>query len=192
MQIITTSPTVLNASYEENNLSNLNIESKLDDKFFHFLHINSIKIYENIIKICQLFNSFPSTLSISVGSQLILVKHINLDQSGLTIKKTSIDQNTSNNIEIYLSKSLIDIIEKNKPILDDYLILDILLELYIKSYSFRKCINENCQDFHLNLITCLNNYFKNYQNEQKNHKYLELLLDIIFVHYYFNRKVSNY
>ncbi len=181
---------MLNVSYDEQYETHSNREKKLDERFNHFLHLNSIKIYENIIKLSLHFHSFPTTLSISVGSQLILYKHSNRQIKLSLASNKTINQITSNNIEIYLSKSLIDIFDKNKPILDDFLILDILLELYIKSYSFRSCLNEYYQNFHLNLINCLNGYFKN-QSEQKDTKYLELLLDLIFVHFYFNRKVSN-
>ena len=61
-----------------------------------------------------------------------------------------------------------------------------LLELFIRSSLFRIEINESCQKFHVSLIECFTSYFK--EKKIFDLKYLELLIDFIFVYFYFNRK----
>ena len=158
-------------SLDEVTASNSTIQHKLTEKFSSFLLANSADIYDTIINLSETFYACPTTFAISVGSQLVIMK-----------------QTGQQSIELHLAKSLVQIFEENpssKRSDDDFLILDLLLELYIKSISFRHCLNECCATFHLNLLACLSDYFK---QDQQDPKYLELLLELIFVYFYFNRK----
>ena len=68
------------------------------------------------------------------------------------------------------------------------------MELFIKSESFRQALNEAAHSFHEDLVRCLREFFardKSVEGHANDGKYLELLLDLILVYYYFNRRVSN-
>lgn len=178
----------INNSNEMTN-SQHEFEKSINKKFLDFLSKNSIKIYENISELCALFELSPY-LSILICSQLILFKN---ELSDLSLFLTN---------EQYLSKCLIDTIDRSNQLLANYSIINILLELYIKCARFRNALNE-CQHFHLNLLNCLNVAFglKMDEHDQIDAqrienlsdqalKYIELLLDLLFSYFYFNKKVS--
>lgn len=147
--------------------------SESTDTFDRFINNNSIEIFKNISKVTEEFYVKPNFVLISIGSNLIRYKHS--------------ETYSTNEIEKFLSKSLVEIVEKDySVVLDGCLILDVLLELFIKSSSFRIEINESCQKFHVSLIECFTGYFKQIKNADL--KYIELLIDFIFVYFYFNRK----
>lgn len=121
----------------------------------------------------------------SIGSQLILFEE--------SPQKVSNQKSTV--IETYLSQALIDIVATTQSSFYDYLALDVILELFIKSECFRLALTDVEPNFHENLVHCLRQYFlaRAYDDDNgkaKDGKYLELLLDLTLVYFYFNRKVS--
>lgn len=91
-----------------------------------------------------------------------------------------------------MAKCLVDIIASKKHLThEDGVLLDVLLELFIKSPTYRGCVDdEDPQSFHISLVTCLKQSFEAQNtNDQSNEKCLELVLDFVFVYFYFNRKV---
>jgi len=184
-------------------LNNHQMETKMFQKFFKFMDKNSIKLYENVLALCDKYSHSP-IISISLCSHIILFKNQQLNQKQSLSKQSSRDSdyNTSLNIEQHLSKSLVDSIDKAPLLLDNYLIIDILLELYVKCANFRYNLNE-WKNFHLNLLSCLNKCLEASSKESKaknsnsefnstelnSTKYLEIILHLIFVYFYYNKKV---
>ena len=166
--------------------SNQQIEFKINTKFIEFMNDNSIKLYDVVSNLCSMHNQTPY-LAISLCSQLIFFKN-SQQQEQYNHKTTSFNLN----IEQHLSKCLIDKINSNLNLLNSTHVLDILVELYVKCSTFRLCLNE-CNLFHSNLMNCLTQTFQSLETSSSDTntlKYLELLLDVIFVYFYYNRKVS--
>lgn len=100
-------------------------------------------------------------------SELILFKTQHSEQIGRILdagsSSPSAGQNTSTSpgLEAYLAKCLIDTIEKNghEMLCDNYTLVAILLDLYIKCGTFRLLLNEHAARFHELLVTCLNRSF---------------------------------
>ena len=176
------------SSHEPAITSNHQLEMRMYAKFMAFIDKHSILIYENVYDLCSSFELNPH-LSISICSQLILYKNTSSAQHWSDSSKSS--QQATISIEHYLSKSLIDSIDKNIALLNNYNTLDILLELYIKCSTFRHTLNEN-QSFHSHLLSCLNKCLDGGNNDEciNNQKYLEIILDLVFVYFYCNRKVG--
>lgn len=151
-------------------------DSKLTTSFVEFLNKKSLKLNRIISLVCRRL-SLPLHVSISLSAQLIFFQDLN-QKSSLKL--------ASNQTEQSLCKSIIDELNENASLLSNHFILDVLLELYLKSAVFRFALNE-LPVFHASLIACLNEYI---ENDQENQLYLELLLDLIFVYFYFNRKVN--
>ena len=164
-----------NLAYDSVN-SNHQVEMKINTKFVSFVSKNAVDLHENIIELCVLFNRAPN---LHVCSQLILFKHLH--------------SSNSENIEQHLCKAFIQLIDQNHVMLDDYSTLDTILELFVKCSAFRIALIE-CQHFHLSLLTCLEDFFNhpNIDTNPKGTKFLEVLLDLIFVYFYFNRKVASF
>jgi len=178
-------------------LNNHQMEMKMFQKFFKFMDKYSIKIHEKVLELSDKFSHSP-ILSISLCSQIILFKNQQLSQKQSLSKQLQTardtDYNTSLNIEQHLSKSLVDLIDKNPDLLDNYLVIDILLELYVKCANFRYNLNE-WKHFHSNLLNCFNKCIEASKTESKisdfnSTKYLEIILHLIFVYFYYNKKVS--
>ena len=179
------------SSHEPAITSNHQLEMRMYAKFMAFIDKHSILIYENVYDLCSSFELNPH-LSISICSQLILYKNTSSAQHWSDSSRSS--QQATISIEHYLSKSLIDSIDKNIALLNNYNTLDILLELYIKCSTFRHTLNEN-QSFHSHLLNCLNKCLDGGNNNDEsinNQKYLEIILDLVFVYFYCNRKVGSF
>lgn len=187
----------------ESSLNNHQMEAKMYAKFLKFMDKNAIQLYENVLTLCNKYSQ-TTILSISICSQIILFKNQQLQQrqslNKVQTPTTDVSTNSLISIEQNLSKSLIDSIDKNNVLLDNYLIIDILLELYIKCSSFRYNLNE-CKSFHVYLLNCLNKCLESTEqkqqinssericNETNSTKYLEIILHLIFVYFYSNKKV---
>jgi hypothetical protein len=178
------------------------IEVKLDRQFFGFMNSNSLSIYERINEISQQLE-LSQYVSILISSQLILFKCQQWHRFAAV-------EATATFLEQDLSLTLIRTVNDNMFLLDNELIVGILLELYMKCATFRRMLNE-CADFHVNLTSLLNKAFEElllipshsssstsyggHGGEASNHRqtklnYLEILLDLTFVFFYFNRRVS--
>jgi hypothetical protein len=169
----------------QDSVSNQQIELKINTQFLEFMNDNSIKLYDLASNFCLKHNQTPH-LAISLCSQLIFFK--NSQQEQFNFKTTGFNLN----IEQHLSKCLIDTINSNLSLLNSTHVLDILVELYVKCSTFRLCLNE-CNLFHSNLMNCLTQTFQSLESSNCDTnvlKYLELLLDVIFVYFYYNRKVG--
>lgn len=153
-----------------NTESNTELDFKLITNFIQYINRNSVKLNKLIIVLCH---QFKMPLNISFCSQLILFQELN--------NKTK----STNSIEQTLCKSIIDEMNINN-IKENSFILEILLELYLKSSMFRFALNDQVNIFHSILIESLNDFF---EKNNENNVYVELLLDLIFVYFYFNRKV---
>ena len=151
---------------------NEDLDLKLTQSFAQFINKNSVKINRIISILCNKL-SLCLNISVSFSSQLILFQEC---KQLKPVAKNSIEQS--------LCKSIIDEISLTN-LCDNELLLDTLLELYLKSSMFRFALNE-LSTFYSYLINCLNVYIA---NDNENIAYLELLLDLIFVYFYFNRKV---
>ena len=188
----------------DSSLSNHRMETKMHAKFLKFMEKHAIQLYENVLVLCNRFAQTP-ILSISICSQIVLFKNQQLYQRQALVNKSQSSSDLSSptallNIEQHLSKSLIDSIDKNIVLLDNYIIVDILLELYIKCATFRYNLNE-CKNFHTYLLNCLNKSLESLaQKSQPSHldlisndstKYLEIILHLVFVYFYYNKKASN-
>jgi hypothetical protein len=182
-------------------LNNHQMEKKMFQKFFKFMDTNSIKLHETVLELCVKFFHSP-ILSITLCSQIILFKNQQLNQKQLVSKQLQtsrdIEHDVSLNIEQHLSKSLVDLIDKNPNLLDNYLVIDILLELYVKCANFRYNLNE-WKNFHSNLLNCFNKCLEEANNEStakssnidcNTTKYMEIVLHLIFVYFYYNKKVK--
>ena len=138
--------------------SNYHIELKMNKRFIQFVDKHSIKMYKIILDLCSYFKQLPH-LPISICSQLLLFKQehqaTQQDQHQTAFNFSNTKSSPVNETELTLSKSLIETIDLNNFLLCHYSILDNLLELYIKCSTFRHCLND-CQHFHLNLMTCFN------------------------------------
>ncbi len=151
-------------------LTNFNFSSELTSNFIQFLNKKSIQLNKIIL---ALRSRLAMSLDVSVCSQLILFQEVNEKIAS----KVSVEQS--------LCQSVIEVLSF-ETIVDNHLILDTLLELYLKSTVFRLALNESTA-FYVHLLACFDAYI---QNDNDNLVYLELLLDLIFVYFYFNRKVN--
>jgi hypothetical protein len=179
----------INSASTNSNSSNTSIqfEMRLDRNFFDFMESNLYKIYDLVNKISIDFQMNQYT-SILISSQLILFKYQQYQkfliyQSEEESAGEQHGDEKKRNQDL-LCKSLIEIIKNNSNLLDNDLIVGILLELYMKCSTFRSTLNE-LQNFDSNLVDLLGKAFDNKQN----FNYLEVLLDLLFVFTYFNRKV---
>ncbi len=144
---------------------------KKDQTLDVFLSKNTLKIHTYTTK------GLPSSfLAVSICSQLVqLVRH-----------------SKPGPVETYLAKELVTLVsqlnDKELKSDSDYMILDTLLELFIKSPSLRQCVEDECGEngFHNELIACLRSCFAHGGSG----KSLEIIMDLVFVYGYFNRKVS--
>jgi len=157
------------------------LDFKLTTNFNQFINCNSIKLNRLIIVLCH---EFKMPLNIAFCSQLILFQELNNSKLNQSNNNNKLINNNNSTEQIALCKSITDEINLNN-IKENSFILDILLELYLKSSVFRFALND-VATFHSVLIECLNDYF---ERNLENITYLELLLDLVFVYFYFNRKV---
>lgn len=90
-----------------------------------------------------------------------LISRILESTSQITSGSTTSTSSSSPGLEAYLAKCLIDTIEKNghEMLLDNYTLVAILLDLYIKCETFRLLLNEHAPKFHQLLVTCLKKSF---------------------------------
>jgi hypothetical protein len=156
-----------------NESSNHQVEVKLNSKFDQFIGEYAIKLYQTASSLCNQYSQ-PPYMAISLCSQLIFYKHARAQ-----------DQ------EIQLCKCLIETVDLNPALLQSTLVLDALVELYVKCGTFRLSLNES-STFHAQLMSCLTECFQSmadHAGDHQNAKHLELLLDLIFVYFYYNRKV---
>lgn len=134
------------------------LELRLNRRFLDFLSKQAAKLYEYL---CQLY-PHSSHLPILVCSQLILFKTQHGEQINriLMIPTATTTSTSAVGMEAYLSKCLIDTIDKNaeQMLYGNYALVAILLDLYIKCGTFRGLLNE-CQHFHVYLVACLNKCF---------------------------------
>ena len=185
--------------YEQHN-GEKQLELKFDKQFFEFMENVLAKIYQKINKISENLN-LNQFIPILISSQLILFKYQQSSKFSSLSPPSDISK-TQIQVEQDLSKSVIDMVSVNMNLLDNELIIGILLKLYMKCGTFRYLLNE-CTDFHTNLIGLLNKVFEdlrslNQSSSGRKHEliavqiksnYLEILLDLIFVFFYFNQKV---
>ncbi len=170
--------------------SSSQLEAKLDRKFFEFMNTNLRSIYKDISEISQKLD-LNQYISILISSQLILFKYQQSQKFATIDDGSSLAQSAEHD----LSKTLINTVNENINLLDNELIIGIMLELYMKCVTFRHLLNE-CADFHLNLTNLLNKVFDELHTNteasirQMKLNYLEILLDLIFVFFYFNRRVT--
>jgi len=117
----------------------------------------------------------PDFLAVSIGSQLVQL--VRSPKPGP--------------VEAYLARALVALVSqlKNEDLTDSGLTtLDTLLELFIRSANLRACVEGECggSGFQGALVECLRCCF----GHAGSGKGLELVLDLVFVYGYFNRKVS--
>lgn len=158
----------------------IQVESVADKRFFEFMSENSIRLYEVISELASVKLDLGEYLPILINSQLILFRH-----------QQAVRFSSTNNIESELSKCLVERISSKINLLDNELIIGILLELYIKCGTFRHLLDQ-CVNFDSNLLKLLTNVFdeldQNAANDVKKYAYLEILLDLVFVFFYFHRR----
>jgi hypothetical protein len=181
------------------------LEMRLTRRFLDFLSKQAVKLYEYLCQLCPRNSNCPILLC----SELILFKTKHGEQINRILDSAAThSQQTSSTpgLEAYLAKCLIDTIDKSgdEMLFDNYTLVAILLDLYIKCATFRQLLNEY-EKFHLYLIACLKRSFgiDDQENKEKkddedifesstSNQYIEILLDLIFCYFFYNRKVGDF
>jgi hypothetical protein len=125
-------------------------EAKLNARFFEFLLKYSNKICHYLIQL-----KASHLVYLVVASQLILFKNYQAE----SIDRLMPTAGAWPSVELHLCKTVIETIDKNSEhLLEDRLVIDILLELFIKCALFRSLLNE-CAHFHVYLSKRLQLFF---------------------------------